>query len=88
MGVGSEVCGAIMNGRKGIGVELKPSYYRQAKANVAAVLANGWNEATDQATTPELIAQYRDWEPGQVCADDCGSGAGLEGLLRVEKVGN
>ena len=50
MGVGSEVCGAIVNGRKGIGIELKPSYYRQAKANITAVLANGWNDATDQAT--------------------------------------
>lgn len=36
MGVGSEVYGAVLNGRKGIGVELKASYYRQAKLNVAA----------------------------------------------------
>jgi hypothetical protein len=34
MGVGSEVCGALMNGRKGIGVELKESYFRQAVANI------------------------------------------------------
>ena len=34
MGVGSEVYGAIMNGRKGIGAELKTSYYNQAKKNV------------------------------------------------------
>ena len=27
-GVGSEVYGAVINGRKGIGIELKPSYYR------------------------------------------------------------
>lgn len=33
MGVGSEVCGAIMNGRRGIGCELKPTYFRQAKRN-------------------------------------------------------
>lgn len=33
MGVGSEVYGAIINGRKGIGIELKTSYYRQAVAN-------------------------------------------------------
>jgi hypothetical protein len=37
MGVGSEVYGAVLNGRFGIGVELKPSYYRQAVRNVAAV---------------------------------------------------
>ena len=36
MGVGSEVYGAVMAGRKGIGVELKPSYYRQAVKNVVA----------------------------------------------------
>jgi hypothetical protein len=35
MGVGSEVYGAVMNGRRGIGIELKPSYYRQAVKNLA-----------------------------------------------------
>lgn len=35
MGVGSEVYGAVMNGRRGIGIELKESYYRQAVANLA-----------------------------------------------------
>lgn len=34
MGVGSEVYGAVQAGRKGIGVELKESYYRQAVRNV------------------------------------------------------
>jgi DNA modification methylase len=34
MGVGSEVYGAVLNGRRGIGVELKPSYYRQAILNL------------------------------------------------------
>ncbi|OQA28837.1 MAG: Modification methylase BamHI [Betaproteobacteria bacterium ADurb.Bin341] len=36
MGVGSEVYGAVANGRRGIGIELKPSYYRQAVKNLAA----------------------------------------------------
>lgn len=36
MGVGSEVYGAVINGRLGIGVELKPSYYKQAVRNLAA----------------------------------------------------
>ena len=36
MGVGSEVYGAVAGGRRGIGVELKPSYFRQAVKNVAA----------------------------------------------------
>lgn len=44
MGVGSEVCGALANGRRGIGIELKPSYYRQALKNIESVLQNGWGE--------------------------------------------
>jgi DNA modification methylase len=41
MGVGSEVVGAVMNSRRGVGIELKPAYYHQAVANlkVAAKLA-------------------------------------------------
>ena len=35
MGVGSEVYQAVVMGRKGIGCELKPSYYRQAVKNLA-----------------------------------------------------
>lgn len=42
MGVGSEVCGAIVNDRHAIGVELKASYYRQALTNIKRVLAEGW----------------------------------------------
>ena len=37
MGVGSEVYGAVMAGRKGVGCELKASYYRQAVKNLAEV---------------------------------------------------
>ena len=37
MGVGSEVYGAVMNGRRGIGCELKPSYFRQAVKNLEAL---------------------------------------------------
>lgn len=33
MGVGSEVYGAVINGRRGIGCELKESYFRQAVRN-------------------------------------------------------
>lgn len=35
MGVGSEVYAAVMAGRKGIGVELKTSYFRQAVKNLS-----------------------------------------------------
>lgn len=34
MGVGSEIYGALINDRRGIGIELKPSYYRQALTNL------------------------------------------------------
>jgi len=44
MGVGSEVYGALVNGRRGIGIELKESYYRQAEINIA----NAWNRPDDQ----------------------------------------
>lgn len=37
MGVGSEVYGAVAAGRFGVGAELKPTYYRQAVANLATL---------------------------------------------------
>lgn len=53
MGVGSEVVGAVMNGRKAIGAELKSSYYRQAKANVAEAFSQN---ASQPKGTPDLYA--------------------------------
>ena len=51
MGVGSEVYGAVRGGRFGIGIELKPSYYRQAVRNLEAVDAEveqpTWLEAVE-----------------------------------------
>lgn len=47
MGVGSEVYGAVLNGRKGVGAELKTTYYNQAVRNLADV---------DNATERELIS--------------------------------
>lgn len=35
MGVGSEVYGALINDRRGLGIELKESYYRQSMKNLA-----------------------------------------------------
>lgn len=52
MGVGSEVYGAVLNGRRGVGVELKPAYYRQAVQNLKAVDA----ELTATAE-PDLFAE-------------------------------
>lgn len=37
MGVGSEVYGAVSAGRFGVGIELKPSYYRQAVKNLGTI---------------------------------------------------
>lgn len=48
MGVGSEVYGAVINGRKGIGVELKDTYFRQAVRNLAAASA-------DEPEQPQLF---------------------------------
>lgn len=51
MGVGSEVYGAVINGRRGIGVELKASYYRQAVRNLgAATVIDG------EGDEPQLFA--------------------------------
>jgi DNA modification methylase len=48
MGVGSEVYGAVSLGRRGIGCELKPSYYRQAVKNLASL---GTEQVTQQQPT-------------------------------------
>lgn len=47
MGVGSEVYGAVRAGRRAIGVELKPTYYRQAVRNVES--------AADENSEPGTI---------------------------------
>lgn len=50
MGVGSEVYQAVMSGRRGIGVELKHSYFRQAEKNLRiAIEQNGYTQDDDQA---------------------------------------
>lgn len=48
MGVGSEVFGALKNGRRGIGVELKSSYYRQAAKNVEMAVSDELPPAESQ----------------------------------------
>jgi DNA modification methylase len=47
MGVGSEVYGAVRNGRRGLGMELKSSYYRQAKKNLEQVAADQVGKTND-----------------------------------------
>lgn len=46
MGVGSEVYGAVVNGRKGVGVELKPAYYRQAVRNLSEARIEAQEESS------------------------------------------
>jgi hypothetical protein len=46
MGVGSEAYGAVLNGRKAIGVELKPAYYRQAVKNLEEAAKGRKHEVT------------------------------------------
>ena len=48
MGVGSEAYGAIINGRRAIGIELKPTYYRQAVTNLDGAVA------TNATAEPQL----------------------------------
>ena len=48
MGVGSEVYGAVKNGRLGVGIELKESYYRQALKNVRTAVQEDHREALGQ----------------------------------------
>ena len=57
MGVGSEVYGAVAAGRRGVGIELKTSYYRQAVKNLEAASERGYVEPVRQ---PELFAEEAD----------------------------
>lgn len=62
MGVGSEVYGAVANGRRGIGIELKPSYYRQAVKNVLEASASAAKETVklfDEACIGVIQADAR-----------------------------
>jgi hypothetical protein len=52
MGVGSEVYGAVQAGRRGVGIELKPSYYRQAVRNLE--LAGEPDQPGDQSSLFDL----------------------------------
>jgi len=51
MGVGSEVYGALVNGRKGIGIELKISYFKQAQRNLHKA---NYTQETNQEILPNI----------------------------------
>lgn len=57
MGVGSEVCAALVNGRRGLGIELKPSYYRQSVKNIKAVVEEGWGAKEPDMMFDEAVME-------------------------------
>ena len=64
MGVGSEVYCAVRNGRRAIGIELKPSYYRQALENIKLALVNDKDAqlALNLASDAEEVEIEKDME--------------------------
>jgi DNA modification methylase len=64
-GVGSEVYGAVVNGRKGVGIELKPAYYRQAVKNLADAEVR-----KDDADGEQLDMFTSAYEPDDTSSDD------------------
>lgn len=58
MGVGSEVYEAVHNSRKGIGVELKPNYYRQALKNM--------EECSERDDDEQISLPMEDSEPWEM----------------------
>jgi len=69
MGVGSEVYGAVINGRRAIGMELKETYYRQAARNIAAAV-----QAVESGEMP-IIATSSEEENSSDDADESGEWA-------------
>lgn len=65
MGVGSEVYGAVINNRKGVGIELKPTYYRQAKRNLESV---DDSQIDREASLLDLIDEPETHEVEQIVA--------------------
>lgn len=55
MGVGSEVYSAVSAGRRGMGAELKPSYYKQALANLRTIGTESDVMAMSFDTLPEDV---------------------------------
>lgn len=59
MGVGSEVYGAVINDRMAVGVELKTSYFQQARLN----LESTEDESVQQVVAPTLFDMDEELEP-------------------------
>lgn len=68
MGVGSEVYSAVMAGRRGFGIELKPTYFKQSIKNIK-VAADGHASANEQAAL-EFATEGVGWDDIDVEPDD------------------
>lgn len=79
MGVGSEVYGAVAAGRRGVGIELKPSYYRQAVKNLEAASERGYVEPVKQPALFDADSLDADADTG---GDVRGRGASKRIALR------
>ena len=74
LGVGSEAYGAVRMGRRAIGIELKPTYYRQAVRNLAhaqqhqvgdetlALFAKDSAASADAHRMPKITAEPNRWK--------------------------
>lgn len=65
LGVGSEAFGAVRAGRRAIGAELKPSYFRQAVKNLAAV-----HDQTQEASLFSAVESEVDTDQLEEVASD------------------
>ena len=52
----SEICSAVSKGRRGIGAELKTSYYRQAVRNMEAAAESKLGKTDDQGDLLDGVA--------------------------------
>lgn len=58
MGVGSEIYSAVRSGRRGIGIELKPSYYNQARKNIECAHAPDSEQNLFNFNEVEIETEY------------------------------
>jgi DNA modification methylase len=64
MGVGSEVYQPVSMGRRGIGIELKPTYYRQARKNIESI------GMSQKKTEPSLFDDFDDEDESVFVTED------------------
>lgn len=74
MGVGSEVYGAVTLGRRGVGCELKPSYFRQAVKNLKLAADGVKSKVQESSLFPDEPEESLDdeLEPAGVCVESEG----------------